>query len=61
MEGAVEGQEAQLRGRCEAAEVGVGPVFGGWAAEAGEAAKDAVQAGRLFEEGDALVFEPTGG
>ena len=42
MEGAVEGQEAQLRGRCEAAEVGVGPVFGGWAAEAGEAAKDAV-------------------
>lgn len=40
MEGAVKGEEAELGCGGKGAEVGVGPILGGGAAEAREAAKD---------------------
>src|SRR5882762_10196838 len=57
-EGAVKGDEGELGGGGESTKVGVGPVFGGGAAEAGEAAENAFEARRLVEESNAIVLEP---
>ena len=47
-----------MGGRGEAAQVGISPILGGWSAETGQAAKNAVQSWRLIKKGDAFVFEP---
>jgi len=58
-EGAIEGNEGELGGGSEGAEIGIGPIFCGGAAEASQAAGDAFEAAGLVEAGDAVVLEPT--
>jgi len=55
----VEGDQSELGREGEGAEVRIGPVFGGGAAQAREVAKGTFEARRLLEERDAVVFEPT--
>jgi hypothetical protein len=57
-EGAVEGDEGELGGGGKGAEIGVGPVFGGGTAEAGQAAEDPFEAGRLIKAGNAIILQP---
>ena len=57
-ERAVEGDEGELRGRGKGAEIGIGPVFCGGTAEAGQAAEETFEAARFVQTGDTVVLQP---
>src|SRR5712692_9277874 len=57
-EGTIEGDEGELGGGGEGAEIGGGPVFCGGTEQAGQVTEDAFEAARVVEAGNAVVLQP---
>ena len=55
---AIEGDEGELRGRSESAEIGIGPIFSGGPAKSSQVTEDAFEAARFVETRNSVILEP---